>query len=198
MKCKFLLFSILSIAFSFKAYAQCSFTGLNPSYSVCDGATTLVGSPAGGTFFGPGVTGTTFDPAAAGIGTQTIEYVVPTLTYAVATGSFSSVPMSSPTYVTLGDDATSGACNIGFNFSFFGNTYSQFVIASHGFISFDLASPSCCCNGQLLPTGGTPSDLIAGFWEDLNPFLGGLIVYQTFGIAPNRVCCISFEIFNTI
>lgn len=39
-----------------------------PSYCVNAGAITLVGSPAGGTFSGPGVSGTTFDPAAAGVG----------------------------------------------------------------------------------------------------------------------------------
>src|SRR5690606_908922 len=40
-----------------------------------DGAAiTLAGTPAGGTFSGPGVTGTTFDPATAGIGTHTITY----------------------------------------------------------------------------------------------------------------------------
>ncbi|NRA13760.1 MAG: T9SS type A sorting domain-containing protein, partial [Crocinitomicaceae bacterium] len=36
---------------------------------------TLTGAtPAGGTYSGPGVTGTTFDPAAAGLGTHTITY----------------------------------------------------------------------------------------------------------------------------
>ncbi len=35
---------------------------------------TLVGNPSGGTFSGNGVTGSTFDPSAAGIGNQTITY----------------------------------------------------------------------------------------------------------------------------
>lgn len=35
---------------------------------------TLTGSPAGGTFSGPGVTGNTFNPAAAGVGLQTVSY----------------------------------------------------------------------------------------------------------------------------
>jgi gliding motility-associated-like protein len=44
--------------------------------SVCVNATpiTLTGSPAGGTFTGPGTSGTTFDPAAAGVGTHTLTY----------------------------------------------------------------------------------------------------------------------------
>ncbi|HHB78684.1 MAG TPA: hypothetical protein ENK85_05580, partial [Saprospiraceae bacterium] len=43
---------------------------------VCiDGASiTLAGTPAGGTFSGPGVSGTSFDPASAGAGTHTITY----------------------------------------------------------------------------------------------------------------------------
>ena len=35
---------------------------------------TLVGNPSGGTFSGNGVTGSSFDPSAAGIGNQTITY----------------------------------------------------------------------------------------------------------------------------
>jgi trimeric autotransporter adhesin len=48
-----------------------------PQDTVCQelGDVTLSGgSPAGGVFSGPGVTGTTFDPSAAGLGTQTITY----------------------------------------------------------------------------------------------------------------------------
>ena len=37
-------------------------------------AITLTGSPSGGTYSGPGVTGSTFDPSSAGVGTQRIIY----------------------------------------------------------------------------------------------------------------------------
>ncbi|GAB3998233.1 hypothetical protein GCM10028807_45350 [Spirosoma daeguense] len=51
-----------------------SFTGLNGTY--CSNATsqTLVGTPTGGTFSGPGVTGNVFNPAVAGVGSHTITY----------------------------------------------------------------------------------------------------------------------------
>jgi len=52
-----------------------SFTGLGSSYTLADAPVTLVGSPAGGVFLGPGVTGSTFDPAAAGVGTHGIMYI---------------------------------------------------------------------------------------------------------------------------
>ncbi len=50
---------------------------ISPLSTVCDytPAITLAGgSPAGGTYSGTGVTGTTFDPATAGLGTHTITY----------------------------------------------------------------------------------------------------------------------------
>lgn len=51
-----------------------SFTGLGTSYTVNDAQITLTGSPTGGVFIGPGITGSTFDPASAGVGTHSITY----------------------------------------------------------------------------------------------------------------------------
>ena len=45
-----------------------SFSGLPSVYCANDPALTLTGSPAGGTFSGPGITGNTFNPAVAGTG----------------------------------------------------------------------------------------------------------------------------------
>jgi hypothetical protein len=49
---------------------------INPIGPLCSNSApvTLVGSPAGGTFSGTGVTGNQFDPAAAGPGSHTISY----------------------------------------------------------------------------------------------------------------------------
>jgi hypothetical protein len=51
-----------------------------------DAPYTLTGTPAGGTFSGPGITGNTFNPAAAGSGASTITY-----TYTDANGCTGSV-----------------------------------------------------------------------------------------------------------
>ena len=51
-----------------------SFSGLDPQYDSGDPPATLTGSPAGGTFSGPGITGNVFDPSMAGIGTHEIVY----------------------------------------------------------------------------------------------------------------------------
>ena len=51
-----------------------TFTGLASAYCVDATAATLTGIPAGGTFSGLGISGNTFDPATAGVGTKIITY----------------------------------------------------------------------------------------------------------------------------
>ena len=51
-----------------------SFSGLAASYDISDPAATLTGSPSGGVFSGAGISGNTFTPSSAGVGTFTITY----------------------------------------------------------------------------------------------------------------------------
>lgn len=51
-----------------------SLSGLNTSYQTTDPSGTLTGTPEGGVFLGPGVSGSTFDPATAGAGQHTVVY----------------------------------------------------------------------------------------------------------------------------
>lgn len=51
-----------------------SFTGLAPAYCVDAAQVVLVASPAGGVFSGPGMSGSTFNPATAGVGGHSITY----------------------------------------------------------------------------------------------------------------------------
>jgi gliding motility-associated-like protein len=51
-----------------------SITGLNPKYCLNAGNATLSGSPAGGTFSGPGVAGNVFQPSQIGVGNWCITY----------------------------------------------------------------------------------------------------------------------------
>lgn len=51
-----------------------SFTGLSSSYCATNSSVTLTGTPSGGSFSGPGVTGSSFNPSNAGAGSHTITY----------------------------------------------------------------------------------------------------------------------------
>ncbi len=51
-----------------------AFSGLQTNYCINGGNVTLSATPAGGTFSGDGVTGTTFSPSVAGLGNHYIKY----------------------------------------------------------------------------------------------------------------------------
>lgn len=96
------------------------------------------------------------------------------------------------TEVILGDDEVSGAIPVGFAFEYFGDFYGVVYISSNGFITFDSGTSSGCCSGVEIPTPGGINNLVAGFWEDLNPTNGGTIRYQTVGVPPNREFIVGF------
>jgi N-acetylneuraminic acid mutarotase len=109
---------------------------------------------------------------------------------------YQSIPFSpvsgTGTGVTLSDDQLSGALPIGFSFSFYNNTYTNFYISSNGFITFGSTS-SGCCTGQALPNPTAPNNLISFAWNDLYPPAGGSIEYFTTGSAPNRKLIVKFN-----
>ncbi|MEW6051125.1 MAG: hypothetical protein AB1644_08720 [Candidatus Zixiibacteriota bacterium] len=68
----------------------------------------------------------------------------------------------------LVDDTVSGPYQLGFAFSFYGNTYTQFYIGSNGLIGFNSDNMRSLTNATI-PTVATPNDFIAWMWDDLNP-----------------------------
>lgn len=102
------------------------------------------------------------------------------------------------TFVNLGDDVISGSQPIGFNFSFYGNSYSNFFIGSNGFITFlDNSDLDGCCDGQPIPTpfdpnNSDPTNFIAGYWTDLFPPGQGEIAYYTQGSPGTRELIVGY------
>lgn len=125
-----------------------------------------------------------------------LKYVlITTLLIAAYTGSFSQ-----PSEVTyLGNVArtsyinngTYGPFNIGFSFTYFGNSYSQFYVSSNGLVLFGAGSADG--TEDPIPSAGTPNNFIAAFWDDLTVDGTGNILYTTVGAAPNRKLVIQFR-----
>lgn len=91
------------------------------------------------------------------------------------------------TRVLAATDDASVSAPLGFNFSFYGASYSSVSISSNGLLTFGGAN-SDFSNVNLstfVPTGNLPS--IAPFWDDLYFVSAGAdaVYYQTFGAPGN-------------
>jgi hypothetical protein len=133
---------------------------------------------------------------------ETTDYTVNSIPYITQTNTGNII-------FNMGDDVYSPILNIGFDFCFFGQSYSQFYVCSNGWLSFtpQVVDPSWISNGLLntqltadpfnpLPntTYNNPKNCIFGAWQDWNPVstFGGSIKYQTQGTAPNRKLIVSW------
>jgi len=88
------------------------------------------------------------------------------------------------------DDRSWGPLPIGFNFDFFGNTYSNFHVTSNGLVMF--GSGTTQWTNQNIPNTSGADNYIAPFWDDLIIHATGDIMYQTIGTAPNRKLVIQY------
>lgn len=68
--------------------------------------------------------------------------------------------------VLTGDDALSAAVPLGFNFPFYGNTFSSVKMCTNGFLTFtDTGTPY---SNSALPSTSGAQNMLAPFWDDLN------------------------------
>ncbi len=88
------------------------------------------------------------------------------------------------TPISLTDDDIGGPFDLGFDFSFYGETYSQFWVVSNGFGAvIEPPDPGSFIYYVNEPFPSPPADglipgaAIAPFWDDLNPDDGGVIYY---------------------
>ena len=80
------------------------------------------------------------------------------------------------TPVTLGDDASTSV-DLPFTFPFYGVDQTTVRIVSNGWLGF--GGTSSAFSNAPIPTASAPNNMIAGFWDDLNPARGGSVVYET-------------------
>ncbi|AFZ37704.1 Carbohydrate binding family 6 [Stanieria cyanosphaera PCC 7437] len=89
--------------------------------------------------------------------------------------SFNWVDISSVgTKLNLGDDDYAEVA-LPFNFSFYGEEYNSIKISSNGYLTFGKDATNYY--NSWLPSSYDANNLIAPFWDDLNPKVGGSIYY---------------------
>ncbi len=114
--------------------------------------------------------------------------------YDLAPITFNEESMSGATQVALQQLEVAKDQPIGFDFEFFGETYSTFNIAPAGFISFGFFLENNRYASGILDGGrGMPSNLIALAWVSLLHQGDNNISYKTVGVAPDRRLLIDFN-----
>jgi len=172
--------------------------GLDANYCADDDTLFAMPTYRGGTWSGLGIVDSAnggFNPSLVGVGnTTTITYLFEDK-YGVVEVPFAPQTLTNNTTVNLFDDDFSTAIPIGFDFEFFGETYSDFFIGSNGIITFGEGSGSLGNQTLPDPAAFAPNNLIAFAWDDLDPNNGidGTISYELMGTAPNRMMVVSFE-----
>ena len=116
---------------------------------------------------------------------QTTSYSVAPIAYSSQTNTGTSLFMT--------DDSQQGPLPIGFTFCFYGQSYSQFIVGSNGWIAFSSPQSTAFTSNSIPSTAfAVPRNCIMGPWQDWHPGLGGQIKYQTTGIAPCRKLTVSW------
>ncbi|MCF6237584.1 MAG: dockerin type I repeat-containing protein, partial [Candidatus Marinimicrobia bacterium] len=95
------------------------------------------------------------------------------------------------------DDISIGPIELGFDFPFYSELYSQFYFSSNGSMSFESAEHPW--SNLPLPNGSAPPALIAPWWDDLNNNDGiqGVPYFWTNGLDSAVICWDNFPKFGT-
>ncbi|MCD4828038.1 MAG: hypothetical protein K8R90_01230 [Candidatus Cloacimonetes bacterium] len=97
-----------------------------------------------------------------------------------------------------GDDDYVGPFALGFDFDFYGNIYNEFYFGSNGCLSFGAGVDDL--SNDDIPNTSTPNNLIAWFWDDLdpedNPDNDTHIYYETRLVGGENACVVTMENYH--
>ena len=110
--------------------------------------------------------------------------------------NFTLYAISSAVDSLVTDDVYTDVVDLGFNFDFYGNTYSKMLISSNGYVTFDTtnaAGYSPWAIGAAIPNPGVePENAIMVTWQDTDPNWGGAIYFGSYGSSPNKVYVVTW------
>jgi hypothetical protein len=99
----------------------------------------------------------------------------------IANGPLNPIPLTSD-----------GPFPVGFNFTFYGNIYTEFWVSENGRIMF--SEPASAYSTEVtIPSTDLPNNYIAPFWDNLVISSTGNVLYTTIGTAPNRKLVVQYK-----
>jgi len=103
---------------------------------------------------------------------------------------FNWIDATTGTALGLGEDDFSIRA-MGFDFDYLGNVYDTVIVSSNGYLTF--GTNGAAYGNTVIPDAGQPNDLIAPFWDDLDPSSGGEVYVVLSGTSPNRVFTVEWN-----
>ncbi len=95
------------------------------------------------------------------------------------------------------DDVWSAVTPLGFNFCYFGNSFSNCIIGSNGQLSFDLTNASgydgWSISAAIPSLADMPGNTICAAFRDTDPTSSGSIYFAYYGTAPCRALVVSWD-----
>lgn len=116
---------------------------------------------------------------------------LPPAPYSCARAAFGWVDTSAGTSYLLGDDGSASVV-LPFTVGFYGKNFTSLTISANGFVRLGAGVASAYSN-TALPNPADPNNLIAAWWDDLDPSLGGSVRSITIGSSPNRRFVVSWN-----
>jgi PKD repeat protein len=112
--------------------------------------------------------------------------------YTMSNTAYSWINPTGMTDLNLKNNTTSSALTLPFNFTFYGQSYSQVYVSANGLLGFLPANLATSANTDL-PNAGSPNAILAPYWDSLSPDTGGSILYGSIGSSPNRQIVVTWN-----
>ncbi|MFZ9630077.1 MAG: putative Ig domain-containing protein, partial [Ilumatobacteraceae bacterium] len=93
------------------------------------------------------------------------------------------------TGLTMSDDSATNV-TLPFAVTYYGDSFTSIAVGSNGLMTF--GSTATSYTNDTIPVVGAPDGLVAPFWDDLNPGVGGTVLTRTIGTAPSRTFVVSW------
>ncbi|HWY13382.1 MAG TPA: hypothetical protein VN026_18785, partial [Bacteroidia bacterium] len=129
--------------------------------------------------------------------TSTVVPINQNNTYSIQSITYAPYSYTTGTSIIANtDDVWSAITPLGFNFCYFGNTFSNCIIGSNGQLSFNTALASGYDNWSIttaLPSlTNMPGNTICAAYRDTDPTTSGNIYFAYYGTAPCRALVVSW------
>lgn len=130
--------------------------------------------------------------------TSTVVPINQNNTYSVQSIPYAPYSFTTGTSIIANqDDVWSAVTPLGFNFCYFGNTFSNCIIGSNGQLSFDLTNAGgldgWSISAAIPSLADMPGNTICAAFRDTDPTSSGNIYFAYYGTAPCRALVVSWN-----